>query len=49
MAAAFQMLNSNDLIWSRLIHDYLMGQRTPMIDLMALECRHHAHALSHAF
>ena len=35
MAGAFQMLNSNDLIWSHMIHDYLMGQRTPMIDLMA--------------
>jgi polyhydroxyalkanoate synthase len=35
MAGAFQLLNSNDLIWSRMIHDYLMGERTPMIDLMA--------------
>lgn len=35
MAGAFQLLKSNDLIWSRMIHDYLMGQRTPMIDLMA--------------
>ena len=35
MAGAFQMLNSNDLIWSRMIHDYLMGERSPMIDLMA--------------
>ena len=35
MAGAFQMLRSNDLIWSRMIHDYLMGERTPMIDLMA--------------
>ena len=35
MASAFQLLKSNDLIWSRMIHDYLMGQRTPMIDLMA--------------
>ena len=35
MAGAFQLLNSNDLIWSRMIHDYLMGQRAPMIDLMA--------------
>jgi polyhydroxyalkanoate synthase len=35
MAGAFQLLNSNDLIWSRLIHDYLMGERAPMIDLMA--------------
>ncbi|PSC03394.1 poly-beta-hydroxybutyrate polymerase [Alsobacter soli] len=35
MAGAFQMLRSNDLIWSRLVHDYLMGQRTPLNDLMA--------------
>ncbi|KPK30547.1 MAG: poly-beta-hydroxybutyrate polymerase [Betaproteobacteria bacterium SG8_40] len=35
MAGAFQLLRSNDLIWSRIVHDYLMGQRTPMIDLMA--------------
>ncbi|MGI9403406.1 MAG: PHA/PHB synthase family protein, partial [Hyphomicrobium sp.] len=35
MAGAFQMLRSNDLIWSRLVHDYLMGERRPMIDLMA--------------
>jgi polyhydroxyalkanoate synthase len=35
MAGAFQILRSNDLIWSRVIHDYLMGERTPMFDLMA--------------
>jgi polyhydroxyalkanoate synthase len=35
MAGAFQMLRSNDLIWSRAIHDYLMGERQPMTDLMA--------------
>jgi len=35
MAGAFQILRSNDLIWSRIVHDYLMGERTPMIDLMA--------------
>lgn len=35
MAGAFQMLHSNDLVWSRVIHDYLMGERTPMNDLMA--------------
>jgi polyhydroxyalkanoate synthase len=35
MAGAFQMLRSNDLIWSRIIQDYLLGQREPMIDLMA--------------
>jgi polyhydroxyalkanoate synthase len=35
MAAAFQLLRSNDLVWSRLVHDYLMGERSPMFDLMA--------------
>jgi polyhydroxyalkanoate synthase len=35
MAGAFQMLRSNDLIWSRVVHDYLMGERAPMNDLMA--------------
>lgn len=35
MAGAFQMLRTNDLIWSHIVHDYLMGERTPMIDLMA--------------
>lgn len=35
MAGAFQMLRSTDLIWSEVIHDYLMGQRKPMFDLMA--------------
>ena len=35
MAGAFQLLRSNDLIWSRVVHDYLMGERTPMTDLMA--------------
>jgi polyhydroxyalkanoate synthase len=35
MSGAFQLLQSNDLIWSRIIHDYLLGERAPMIDLMA--------------
>jgi polyhydroxyalkanoate synthase len=35
MAGAFQMLRSSDLVWSRLISEYLMGERTPMSDLMA--------------
>jgi polyhydroxyalkanoate synthase len=35
MASAFQLLRSNDLIWSRMMHDYLMGEREPMFDLMA--------------
>jgi polyhydroxyalkanoate synthase subunit PhaC len=35
MAGAFQLLRSNDLIWSRVIRDYLMGERAPPSDLMA--------------
>ncbi len=35
MAGAFQMLRSQDLVWSRMVHDYLMGERAPMSDLMA--------------
>lgn len=34
MAGAFQLLRSNDLIWSRMIHDYLLGARKPLTDLM---------------
>ena len=35
MAGAFQILRSNDLIWSRMVHDYLIGQRKSFNDLMA--------------
>jgi polyhydroxyalkanoate synthase subunit PhaC len=35
MAGAFQVLRSNDLIWSRMIRDYLIGERQPLSDLMA--------------
>ncbi|SDC03196.1 PHA/PHB synthase family protein [Ruegeria marina] len=35
MAGAFQLLRSADLIWSRYIHEYLMGRRQEMFDLMA--------------
>jgi polyhydroxyalkanoate synthase len=35
MSGAFQLLHSNDLIWSRMVHDYLLGERTPINDLMA--------------
>lgn len=35
MAGAFNMLRSNDLIWSRMVHDYLIGERRPPNDLMA--------------
>lgn len=35
MAGAFQLLRSNDLIWSRLIKSYLIGQQEHSSDLMA--------------
>jgi polyhydroxyalkanoate synthase subunit PhaC len=35
MAGAFQLLRSNDLVWSRMTRDYLMGERAPLSDLMA--------------
>jgi polyhydroxyalkanoate synthase subunit PhaC len=35
MAGAFQMLRSNDLIWSHVVRDYLLGERAPPSDLMA--------------
>jgi len=35
MAGAFQMLRSNDLIWSRVVRDYLIGERGPPNDLMS--------------
>ena len=35
MNAAFQMLRSYDLFWSRIINEYFLGERRPMNDLMA--------------
>jgi len=36
MTNAFHMLRSNDLIWSRMVHDYLMGEEpAPMNALMS--------------
>jgi polyhydroxyalkanoate synthase subunit PhaC len=35
MSGAFQLLRSNDLIWSRMVQDYLMGERSTPIDIMA--------------
>ncbi len=35
MAGAFQMLRSNDLVWSRMIKEYLLGEGAPLTDLMA--------------
>ena len=56
MAGAFQMLRSSDLIWSRIVRDYLMGERAPMSDLMAwnadatrMPYRMHSEYLRHLF
>ncbi|SEP04055.1 PHA/PHB synthase family protein [Aquisalimonas asiatica] len=35
MAGAFQLLRSQDLVWSALVNQYLRGERMPMNDLMA--------------
>ncbi len=52
MAGAFQLLRSRDLIWSRNVSRYLMGERQPMFDLMAwnadttrMPCRMHSEYL----
>jgi len=35
MFAAFQLLRSNELVWSRLVRDYILGERDQMTDLGA--------------
>jgi polyhydroxyalkanoate synthase len=35
MAGAFQLLRSNDLLWSRMLQEYMLGERPEMIDLTA--------------
>jgi polyhydroxyalkanoate synthase len=56
MAGAFQLLRSNDLIWSRMVSHYLMGERQSMTDLMAwnadatrMPYRMHTEYLRHLF
>lgn len=56
MAGAFQLLRSNDLIWSRVIRHYLLGERTPDNPLLAwnadatrMPARMHSEYLRHLF
>ncbi|MDO9197396.1 alpha/beta hydrolase [Rhodoferax sp.] len=35
MAGAFQLMRSSDLVWSRMLRDYLLGERSTVTDLMA--------------
>jgi polyhydroxyalkanoate synthase subunit PhaC len=35
MAAAFRSLRSNDLVWSKVMREYLLGERDPTTDLTA--------------
>ena len=56
MAGAFQLLRSNDLIWSRMIHNYMMGEQSHMSDMMAwnadatrMPYRMHSEYLRHLF
>ncbi|PJB70086.1 MAG: poly-beta-hydroxybutyrate polymerase [Alphaproteobacteria bacterium CG_4_9_14_3_um_filter_47_13] len=35
MAGAFEMLRPNDLIWSRMITEYMQGKRAPVYDMLA--------------
>lgn len=56
MAGAFQLLRSNDLVWSRVVREYLMGARGEMSDLMAwnsdatrMPYRMHSEYLRHLF
>ncbi len=56
MSGAFQLLRSSDLIWSRSMNEYLLGERAPMTDLMAwnsdatrMPARMHGQYLRHLF
>ena len=35
MSGAFQLLRSNELVWSRIIRDYVLGERSEVFDIQA--------------
>lgn len=56
MSGVFQILRSNDLIWSRIVNEYLLGKRQPINDLLAwnidatrMPYRMHSEYLRHLF
>ncbi len=56
MAGTFQLMRSIDLVWSRIVHEYLLGERPALNDLMAwnadgtrMPCRMHAEYLERMF
>jgi polyhydroxyalkanoate synthase subunit PhaC len=56
MSGAFQLLRSNDLIWSQIMRMYMLGERSKMTDLMAwnadatrMPYRMHSEYLRHMF
>ena len=56
MARSFQLLNSRDLVWSRIMSEYLLGRRSKPNDLMAwnsdttrLPYRMHSEYLRHLY
>jgi len=56
MAGAFQLLRSNDLVWSQMVRQYMLGERYAMTDLVAwnvdatrMPYRMHSEYLRHLF
>ena len=49
MAGAFKLLRSNELVWSKMMREYLLGERDADDRPDGLERRPDAHALPHAF